>query len=152
MGVLTLVMGCVFISLWFRSYFVLHAIEIPIGKSSIGATSQGGSLTLDYSYPLGEHSTQIQRTLYYNSFAINRGNGPVYDGTGLTHLHEVYWNWNVVFFGIASAKLIDCHNYGIGIPYWSLALACSLCAARLLLSKQRSEQTEPAAKANSDRS
>ncbi len=137
---MTLLVALGFMAGGFWSRFYLLTLEIPFSNRSIDLTSQGGTLTASYSYPQGETSTQIAASVYYNSFPINRGKGPVYDGTGMTPLTHVYWQYQFGLFGISSTRFDDCYAYSCGVPYWSFALLGSLLSAYLLLSKPRTSK------------
>ena len=139
-GILTLLIALGFMAGGFWSRFYLHTLEIPFGNRSIDLTSQGGTLTASYSFPQRETSTQIATSVYYNSFPINRGKGPVYDGSGMTPRTEVYLQYQFGLFGFSSTRFDDCYAYSCGAPYWSFALLLSLLSAYLLLTKPRTSK------------
>jgi len=127
-GVVTLVMACVFAAGWVRSLTFVEAVDWQIYQSGVilgSIDSHFGLFVVEdgksnrFSYP--EWGTVEFRTV---EELVSEGGTPV-------------WHWQR--FGFHVAAIFDRYSvYGLILaPYWSIVIPLTLLSAYLLLSKPR---------------
>ena len=149
-GMLTLLLACVFMAGWLRSPIVSDVLNIPTGKHSfIGLASSGGSLGW-------------ARCHFRNPAKSNMSAHPFWEKDKYTHslinltlfdIDGLKWRWRCFGFGFYEGSIDDGDNgYWMNclqIPYWSIVVSLTLLSSHLLLSKPRKstqkKSTDPTA-------
>jgi hypothetical protein len=152
-GCLALVIACVLMVGWIRTYFITDWVRAPFGKTTcIYADSFRSSLIFgsiqqasDFrwrSFPSSEGviyswNDQTRTALSFNGF----GGGAVDESPNDPTRECDMWSCPVRLFGCAvylrSAITSNRVTLGVVIPYWSIVLPLTLISAWLLLSKPR---------------
>ena len=133
-GALMLVMACVAMLGWVRSFPFDEAVWFPTGKRSYsGLISQSGFLV----WVSFHHEADAQRAPDFFDWQsqASLGTTPFEDYS----TWKVLWNWNE-FSSISNESPGEQQTRWIA-PYWSIVLPVTLIAAYLLLSKP-SEATQ----------
>lgn len=136
-GVLTLVMACVFMAGWVRSKSKFENLEIPLGETAYayGVTSKGGGIDV-YRVagmePAGEW-------IYSSRPAPLDENGHPKLATPWESHHEIEWRWDWAGFhvGVSRWNRMNWQIESCMIPYWSIVIPLTLISAWLLLSRPR---------------
>ncbi len=122
-GLVTLLLACVFVAGWVRSIFVHDVLLFWDGTQALGLWgSQSGSLVWDTN-----DNPDVQRwtTPRWQNWIASEGVHP-FDNP------EIKWQWRFCGFGFASDGMTSRI-----VPYWAIVIPLTLLAAWLLLSKPR---------------
>ena len=122
-GVVTLVMACVFAATWIRSFNVADCAQWDFAVFCSGE----GNLYVTVPIPL-----KIEWA--WPEWTVEK------DADIESALNEVKWRWRSIGFGYAEVGFFDTNGLVILAPYWSLVIPLSLLSAWLLLSKPRNRE------------
>lgn len=140
-GVVTLVLACLFAVGWVRSIKSLDIIIVYLGKhTTVTAFAEQQLTGLQYHSPTVMENRRMLPQ--WNRFSEARAMDRLFTDNRLT------WHWR--FCGFCSAEHQDKRRAG-GVlkiwlfPYWSIVIPLTALSAWLLLSKPRARQHKPVA-------
>jgi hypothetical protein len=143
-GVLTLLMACVFAAGWVRSKTKYDFVTLNLSNSVFKAGSYSGITRLvretTDGKAAGEEARKPKRRANTSQFfRWNSGLSSSMEGpkVGWDTGYEVQWNWEFCDFSCGSATRGDGHFQATTAPYWSIVTPVTLLSAFLLLSKPR---------------
>ena len=127
-GVVTLVMVCVFSVGWVRSFGISDVMEcFPSESSMIRLISWGGIVSC--SYQIGKPPVKYVKWFlffaYENQYSFE------------TEFEGCQWVWRVGHMGVATCSDTTSDSIAAVSPYWSIVIPLTLLSAYLLLSKPR---------------
>jgi len=167
-GVLTLVMACVMMGAWVRSFGRMELIHICPGRSLVIIGSRNGSLCLMRSV-YQTHEVAISKSITIFNSSLKRigvgcssekssdetnikywtkENWPVHDTVS-----QSYWTFGGFLFGTESHTTIsDEHDELIAMaPYWSIVVPLTLISLWILLCNPRDSTPKKIAERNSEK-
>ncbi len=130
-GVLTLVVACLCMAAWMRSFITFDALYAPSGQF---ISSNGGiygelsvEMLLDFKFSYASTDANVKGRDYYND----------------PNMVRKFWHWR--FFGLAYGFQPADREQAILfiVPYWSLVIPLAALSGYLFLSKPRSRSTAP---------
>ena len=129
-GVVTLVMACVFMAGWVRSNSLQDVVTFQSGEQAAEyLMSIDGNLVLERVKTRGPSKTDTK-------WFINKL--PIWFGS--LKSPDVHWHWRCQGFGIGEVttdRLTGTRSTLWSIPYWSLVAPLTMLSAYLLLTKPR---------------
>ena len=167
-GVVTLVMACVMMGGWVRSFGRMELIHICPGRSLFIIGSRNGSLCVMRSvYQTHEVAISKSITIFNSSLkrigvgcssekSSNETNIKYWtnaDGTVPDTVSQSYWTFGGFVFGTEShTTILDERDELIAMaPYWSILVPLTLISLWLLLSKPRNSIPKKIAERNSEK-
>jgi hypothetical protein len=139
-GVVTLVMACVFMVGWVRSQFKFDNLEIPCGTARYGVSSAFGGL--DFYRLTGLTRALTWRSVNYTSNLLTWDSDEVGSFPSV-----IEWKWDWAGFRFEVSHIGNRRDEDYMIPYWSIVYPLTMLSAFLLLcTSQKSIQnkiTEP---------
>ena len=133
-GVVTLVMACVFMAGWVKSVVAIDIVVIPLGgKSAVTVFSEDQLFGVQYHFErLGLHSTT--RLGWISDLNAHHISTNLYTDVRLT--------WHYRIWGFSCAEYLKNRANGCQlifwlIPYWSFTIPLTLISLWLLLTKPR---------------
>ena len=136
-GVLTLMMACIFLIGWIRSPFVEDSIEIPIGRhSTVSLISAYSQLML---------KSEFSRSSQYSVMIPTWRSIKLWDGIRWYDDPPTVFRWKWNGFAFAEVPYQDLFDDAwqdfsstyYFVPYWSIVIPLALLSAYLLLTKPR---------------
>jgi len=143
-GVVALVMACVFIAGWVRSFSMMDFMLLPSLQGNDPRRLDRCLVSWDQCLVVLREG---RRT---GSYISSRPYGDLRDR--LFNNPALEWKWSGFGFGSGATKGAPLHSL-VAVPYWSIVIPLTLISAYLLLSKPRSPSQkttiEPTAAAGS---
>jgi len=143
-GLLTLVVACVFTAGWVRSYVILYTFEIVARKTKYSGSSMKGRIALYHDH--ADQARVIQTAVRRNSAVIATTTISEFEFTGNQLdivVGEFYFKSGTDITGYYSDLLqtpgppIPSYLIAAQAPYWSITIPLTLISLWLLLSKAR---------------
>lgn len=137
-GVVALMIACLLMMGWLRSYRQFDDIEVGFGITSYGASSMGGGIDF-YRFTFGDVADTFEwpsLDIASNALSVNRN-----DTVDPWGSHQIEWRWDWMGFHIGEANVVGSgqrarHDQDCMVPYWAMVLPMTVLSALLLLRKR----------------
>ena len=132
-GVMTLVMACLFMVGWFRSQTRFEYIDFSFGNVTYGVTSMHSGLAFSRTMELDP--TSVLDFIDFKSVELFIKPQDPFNGTPWSPGFQFDWRWDWAGFHIGEGQYATRRDQDIMVPYWSIVLPLTALSAFLLLSK-----------------